>query len=52
MVKVEAPLPLDGHVEVAQVITPRGEADETGDEEGVSLNELPARITVDDDPSQ
>ena len=52
VVKIEAPLPLDGHVEVAQVVTPGGKADETGDEEGVSLNEFPARITVDDDPSQ
>ena len=52
MVKVEAPLSFDGHVEVAQVVTPGGKADETRDEEGVSLNELPAGITVDDDPSQ
>ena len=52
MVKVKTSLSLDGHVEVAQVIAPGGQADEAGDEEGVSLNKLPAWIAVDNDPSQ
>ena len=52
MVKVKSSLALDGHVEVTQVVAPGGEADKAGDEEGVTLNELPAGVTVDDDPSQ
>ena len=50
--KVKSSLALDGHVEVTQVVTPGGEADEAGDEEGVTLDELPAGVAVDDDPSQ
>ena len=52
MVKVKSSFALDGHVEVTQVVAPRGEADEAGDEEGVTLNELPAGVAVDNDPSQ
>ena len=52
MVKVESSLSLDGHVEVAQVVAPGGQADEARDEEGVTLNKLPAGVAVDNDPSQ
>ena len=52
MVKVKSSLALDGHVEVTQVVAPWGEADEARDEEGVTLNELPAGVAVDNDPSQ
>ena len=52
MVEVESSLALDGHVEVAQVVASGGEADEARDEEGVTLNKLPAGIAVNNYPSQ
>ena len=52
MVEVEPPLPLDRHVEVAEVVAPRRQADEPRDEEGIALNEFPAGVAVDDYPSQ
>lgn len=52
MVKVKSSLALDGHVEVAQVVAPGGQADEARDEEGVTLYKLPAGVAVDNDPSQ
>ena len=52
MVEVEPPLPLDCHVEVAEVVAPRRQADEPRDEEGIALNEFPAGVAVDDYPSQ
>ena len=52
MVKVESSLSLDGHIEVAQVVAPGGQADKPRDEEGVTLNKLPAGVAVDNDPGQ
>ena len=52
MVEVEPPLPLDRHVEVAEMVAPWRQADEPRDEEGVALDEFPAGVAVDDNPSQ
>ena len=38
MVEIEAPFPLDSQVDIDQVVSPRQEADQTGDEEYEPLN--------------
>ena len=52
MVEIKAPLPLDSHVEISQMVAARSKANEACNEESVALNELPTGITVDDDSSE
>ena len=50
--EVKSSFPFDSKVEVDQVVSPWGKADETSDEKCVSLYEVPAGIAVDDDASE
>ena len=47
--EVKAPLALDSHVKIAQVIAARSQTDEASDEESVAFDKLPARVAVNDD---
>ena len=50
--EVKSSFPFDSKVEVDQVVSPWGKADETSDEKCISLYEVPAGIAVDDDASE
>ena len=52
MMEIKAPLPLDSHIQISQMVGSRGKTDDACNEESIALNEFPTGITVDDDSSE